>query len=150
MTLSYSELLLAFAVAALVVLVLFLVRKRWVLHPKGLQTVARKSDVAGEEENYTKYLVPLMLYEEKYPSFGKILTLVSAHFPLAQFLREEQFKSALTFLCDSAFQSFGGRRIVPAMAVMVRTLVEDPDVEYRCRAQLHGLIKEFLKEIERS
>lgn len=143
---SYSDLLLVFSVAALFILALFLLRKRWVLHPMGLQNLVGKSE-AAEEDDYAKYLVPLMLYEEKYPSFGRILSLVLARFPLARFLQEEEFKKALTFLCDATFHSFDGGRVAPSMATVVRSLVKDPDVEYHCRERLPGLVKEFLKEI---
>ena len=147
--LSYSYLVLAIAAASLFLLALFLLRRRWSLHPLGLQALAETRDVDLEErETYREYFIPLMLYEGKYPSFGRILSLVFGRFPLSRFLQEEQFESALTFLRDSAFESFDGRRVVTAMAVVVRSLSEDPDVEFQCRQHLSGLIAQFLQEIE--
>lgn len=147
--LPYSYLLLTIAVALLFLIAVFLLRRRWRLHPTGLQALARaRADDPTERETYREYLIPLMLYEEECPSFGRILSLVLGHFPLSRFLREEQFQSALTFLRDSAFQPFEGRRVAPSMAVVVRFLMEDPDVEYQCRKQLSGLLHQFLQEIE--
>ena len=147
--LPYSYLVLTVAAASLLLIALFLLRRRWRLHPTGLQALAgARDDDPRERETYREYLIPLMLYEEKYPSFGRILSLVLGHFPLSRFLREEQFRSALTLLKDSAFQPFEGRRIANDMAVVVRFLMEDPDVEYQCRKQFPLLVQQFLEEIE--
>ena len=149
MALPYSYLVLAIAATSLLLLALFLLRRRWSLHPLGLQILAETRNVDLEErEAYREYFIPLMLYEEKYPTFGRILSLVFGRFPLSRFLQEEQFKTALTFLRDSALEPFDGRRVVTAMAVVVRSLSEDPDVEFQCRQHLSGLIAQFLQEIE--
>lgn len=144
--LSYSELLLLFTAAAGCVLLFFLFRRYWLSHPAGLQAVINRSDTR-EADTYAEYIVPLLVYEERYPAFGGLLSLVLAHFPLSRFLQEEEFKSALTFLRNSVSQPADRNRIVMAMSVVVRALIQDPDVEYRCRRQLPRLVNQFLREI---
>lgn len=146
---TYSQMLLALGAAFLFVLGVFLLRSRWLSHAAGLQNLMDQGGIR-QNEIYQDYLIPLMLYEEKYPSFGKILSLVLSHFPLSRFLSREGFKSALSFLRDGAFQPADVNRTVVAMSVIVRCLLEDPDVEYRCRKPLPALVNEFLKEIETS
>lgn len=144
---SYSHMLLIFILAGLFVLVVFLLRRHWLSHPAGLQSLGRGRAVQ-DHELYSEYVVPLMVYEERYPSFGKIVSLVLGHFPLIRFLRQESFQSALVFLREAAFQPAGEKQTARCMSVVIQSFLEDPDVEYRCRRQLPALVREFLNEID--
>ncbi|MFQ5740505.1 MAG: hypothetical protein ACE5JX_15980 [Acidobacteriota bacterium] len=114
--------------------------------PTRLQLLLARDDLR-QKQLYIEHLVPLMVYEEVYPSFGEILALVLDRFTLTQLLEDESLRSALSFLRDSVCQSSNGGRIKSAMCQIVRGFVGDPDIEYVCRPQLSPLVDRFLDEI---
>ncbi|MDA2930762.1 hypothetical protein MYX84_12600 [Acidobacteria bacterium AH-259-O06] len=146
MSITYVHLLLAFTGALLFVLIQVLLRRPWQSKP-GLETLLDRHNPI-ERELYHEYLVPLLVYEEDYPSFGRILRLVLERFPLGRFLQEEAFEKALTDLRDAVFEPSNREDLVWAMCQIVHTFVRDPDVEYRCRPRLQVLVDQFLKEVE--
>ena len=143
---SYVQVLLVFAVALVLVLVqILLKRNRW-NHGTELQRLLANGNT-GNDELYNDYLVPLLLYEEDYPSFVDVIGLVLHRFPLEHFLKEQEFARALTCLKDSVFQPSSRQTKVSAMCAVVHGLVSDPDVEYLCRDRMHVLVEQFLDEI---
>ena len=148
MSISYLYLLLAFTSALSFVLIQFLLRKPWQPQCSGLQSLIRR-DSPLENDLYHKYLVPLLVYEEEYPSFGNILGIVFQKFTLEQFLPKKGFQEALTYLRDSVFKRSNQPEPVQAMCLIVHTLIRDPDVEYACRPHLKSQVDRFLKEMER-
>lgn len=143
---SYVQLLLAFAAALVLVLVQILSKRNRRNQGTELQKLLANGKTE-EGELYSDYLVPLLLYEEDYPSFANVIGLVLHRFPLERFLREQEFATALTYLKDSVFQPSNRRRKVSAMCSVVNSLVSDPDVEYSCRDRIHALVDRFLEEI---
>lgn len=148
MSISYLYLLLAFTCALSFVLIQILLRKPWQPQRSGLQSLIRR-DSPLENDLYHKYLIPLLVYEEEYPSFGNILGIVFQKFPLDQFLSEKGFQEALTYLRDSVFKKSTQPDQVEAMCLIVHTLIRDPDVEYACRPHLKSQVDRFLKEMDR-
>ena len=148
MSISYVYLLLAFTGALLFVLIQVLLRKPWQIQCSGLQSLIRQ-DSSLENDLYHKYLVPLLVYEEECPSFGNILGMVFQKFTLEQFLPEEGFQEALTYLRDSVFKRSNQPDQVQAMCLIVHTLIRDPEVEYAFRPHLESQVDQFLKEMNR-
>ncbi|MBI4444529.1 MAG: hypothetical protein HY645_01365 [Acidobacteria bacterium] len=144
---SYSELLLILAAAVSLLMIAFVLRRHWLSHPLGLQKIINQKDQQGNE-HYSEYLLPLLVYEERFPSFGKVISLVLEHFPMRRFMGKEEFRSAMVYLRDAAFQSVDPTRVAVSMAVIIRTMLQDPEVEYRCRKQLPNLVNQFLEEID--
>ncbi len=141
---SYSTLLLIFTAALLLLTLMLVIRRRQRTEPTILQKMLAKPEVT---EDQLKYLVPLLVYEESYPRFCEIVSLVLQHFPLERFLRGKEFRSALAFLEESAFAESSHQSVTTAMSVLVSSFLSDPDVEYRCRSQLRPLVDLFLEEI---
>lgn len=148
MSISYLYLLLAFTCALSFVLIQILLRKPWQPQCSGLQSLIRRNSPL-ENDLYHKYLVPLLVYEEKYPSFGNILGIVFQKFPLNRFLPEKGFQEAMTYLRNSVFKRSNQPDQVQAMCLIIHTLIRDPDVEYACRPHLRSQVNRFLKEMER-
>ena len=145
--LSYSSLLLVIAAAASVLVILYLMRNRWRSQPDGLQALLEEGTEAGGDLRY-QLVIPLLVYEERYPAFGKILKLVFARFPLQDFLHEEGFREAMQFLSESVSKPVGEDKVAASMCLIVRTFLSNPNVEYRCRPHLQELLDQFLEEIE--
>ncbi len=146
---SYSQLLLVVSATVVLVAILISLRRRWFPNPSCLQRLLNRKD-CGNQEEYHEYIVPLLMYEETYPAFGNILALVLARFPLTYFLRQEDIRSALTFLGAAVFQKAARQDVILAMSVIVKCLATDPDVEYQCRPNLSSLVNQFLKQIKAS
>lgn len=147
LSLSYS---LAFAVVMgclLAGLVVFLLRRRWFSRRGELQDFLQKNALK-QPEFYSELLVPLLVYEEKYPSFGSILALVLEHFHPAYFMHQPKFREAIYALRDSVFLECDATQIISQMSRVVQIFLEDPEVEYRCRPRLSELVDQFLGEIE--
>ena len=144
---SYSTLLLIFTAALLLFALILLVRRRNRTPPSQFQEILAKPRIP---EDQLKYLVPLLVYEESYPRFCEIVSLVLEHFPLERFLRGKEFRTALVFLQNSAFSESSRQSVTTAMSALVSSFLSDPDVEYRCRSQLQRLVDLFLQEIESS
>ncbi|HSR69971.1 MAG TPA: hypothetical protein VLU25_18735 [Acidobacteriota bacterium] len=138
---SYSTALLLVAGAMLVLAGLYLSRRLWQVEGGGLQSLP------GNDPDYGEQIMPLMIYEERYPAFGRIAALVFGRFPLSRFLPDEDFRRALDYLSRQAFQEASSRSAEAAMCVIVKTFVSDPEVQYRCRP-LDELVDQFLAEIE--
>ena len=144
---SYSTLLLIFLAALLLLALMLVVRRRNRTEPSKLQEMLAKPRIP---EDQLKYLVPLLVYEESYPRFCEIVSLVLEHFPLERFLEGQEFRTALVFLQNSVFSESSRQSVTTAMSVLVSSFLSDPDVEYRCRSQLGPLVDLFLQEIESS
>ena len=144
---TYVHLLLAFAAAVAFVLVQLLLQKRRQTRPSRLYSLVNQSSSA-DGPLYHDYLVPLLVYEEDYPSFMNILGTVLTRFPLERFLQEETFKNALADLRNGVFRSSNEQTIIQTMSLIVNVFLSDPDVEYRCRRRLKPLVHQFLKEID--
>ncbi len=145
--LSYSSLLLVIAAAASLLTLLYLMRSRWRSQPEGLQSLL-ENDPQARSDLYHHLVVPLMVYEERIPSFGRILKLVLSHFRLEDFVQEKGFREAMQFLAESISQSSETDKAAAAMCTIVRTFLSNPNVEYRCRPHLQQLLDQFLEEIE--
>ncbi len=151
MSITYLHLLLAFTGALLFILAQFLLRRPWQLKPTGIQSLLDQECLAEQElelELDQEYLVPLVIYEDDYPTFGNIIRLVLESFSLGHFLQDSDFQEALISLRNSVFQSINPQDLVSPMCVIVNTFVRDPDVEYRCRPHLKVLVDQFLLEVE--
>ena len=144
---SYSTLLLVFTATLLLLGLIIAIRRGTPRNPTKLEKLLARP---GLPENQVRYLVPLLVYEEPYPRFCEIVSLVMENFPLERFLAEEEFRTALDALTDSMFSKSGTQGTRTAMSVVVSSFLSDPDVEYRCRTQLRPLVELFLKEIEDS
>ncbi len=144
---SYSTLLLIFITALLLLALILVIRRRNPAEPSQFQEMLAEPRIP---EDQLKYLVPLLVYEESYPRFCEIVSLVLEHFPLERFLEGKEFRTALVFLENSAFSESSRQSVTSAMSVLVSSFLSDPDVEYRCRSQLRPLVELFLQEIESS
>lgn len=145
---SYAELLLLQAAAAVVLLGVFLIIKRWAPPPGELQSLLRGAPPELPSST-VDHLVPLLVFEDRYPGFSNIVGVVLRQFPLAQFLEDETFKSNFTYLSQAGSEVLDPQRIRLAMCHVVYHLLRDPDVEYHCRPQLAGFVEDFLAEIEK-
>lgn len=148
MSITYVHILLAFTGALLFILAQVLIRKPWKTKPSGIQNFLHQENPVKSKVDH-EHLVPLMVYEEDYPTFGNIVKLVLENFPLKRFLQEKDFEKALTYLNGSVFKSADPRDLAWAMCQIVNTFISDPDVEYRCRPHLKALVNQFLDEVER-
>ena len=92
MSITYVHILLAFTVAALFIVFQALIRI-WRSNSSGIQDFLHARKNTGETDH--EYLVPLMVYEEEYPTFGRILELVLKSFPLQRFRQDGDFEQAL-------------------------------------------------------
>lgn len=144
MSVTYLNILLVFTVAVLFIVFQVLIRV-WRSNPSGIQDFLRGRKDNREPDH--EYLVPLMVYEEGYPAFGRILELVLKSFPLKRFLHEKDFEKALNYLHDSVFKTSTSEDLVWAMSHIVNTFVSDPDVAFKCRPHLENLLNQFLEEI---
>ncbi len=145
---SYYLLVLVFAVVTGGLLTVVLLRRHWVSPPTELQVaLAGMSHASSEEQLYQNYLLPLLVYEEEYPSFSKILGAVFSSFPLRRFMKKEEFSAALESVRGSVFQRAQPARVETAMATIVNCFLRDPDVEYECRQELSVLVPGFLGEL---
>lgn len=142
-SLSYFHLLLITLAAAAALLAIFLARRRWNSRPTRLRLL-----LEGEGTEYSQRLVSLLVFEEEFPNFCEILGLVLERFPLSRFESEPEFQAALEFLDHAACQPAAGERRKAAMCHIVRSFLDDPDVEYRCRPRLSPLVDQFLVEID--
>ena len=147
LTFSYVELLVLQAVAGLILLGVYLIRKRWTPPPTRLQSLLGGAHPRLPPE-VVDYLVPLLVFENRYPGFSNILGVVLQRLPLSRFLRDETCKSNLTYLSQASSNVSDPQRIQLAMCQLVLYLLRDPDVEYYCRPQLAGFVDDFLAEIE--
>lgn len=147
--LSYPVLLLIFALALIALgSFLFIGRRRSDASRGELQRLL-DSVPAGEPLEDGHHLVPLLLYEKRFPAFCKILVLVLKQFPLQRFLQRSDFRQALDFLAANPFSDTNSEDPIPAMIVVVEVFLSDPDVEYRCRPRLRTLVNQFIREAER-
>ena len=146
MSITYLQILLAFTVAVLFIIFQVLIRT-WRSNPSAIQNFLHGRNDNREPDH--EYLVPLMVYEEEYPTFGKILELVLKSFPLKRFRQERDFERALNYLHDSVFKTSSSEDLVWAMSHIVNTFVSDPDVAFKCRPHLENLLDQFLEEVSR-
>jgi len=147
MSINYLHILLAFTVALLFVAFHVLMRV-WRSDTSGIQDFLGERNNDESEPDH-EYLVPLMVYEEKYPAFGQILELVLKSFPLKRFRQEKTFEQALKYLHDSVFTASTSEDMVWAMSHIVNTFVSDQDVAYEYRPNLETLVSQFLEEVSR-
>lgn len=143
---TFLEFLLISVAAALFLIGAFLLRRRWTARPTRLRLLLEGESrrIAGVEE----ILLPLLVYEDDFPSFTEIMGLVLETFPLSRFLGNAQFREALTFLDKAVYDNGGAIHLRAAMCQVVRVFLEDPDVEYHCRPHLSRLVDSFLEELE--
>ena len=147
--LSYPVLLLIFALALIALgIFLFIGRRRSAASAGELQRLV-DSARAGDLLEDSHHLVPLLLYEKRFPAFCKILALVLKQFPLQRFLQRSDFRQALDFLVANPFSETDSEDPIPAMVVIVEVFLSDPDVEYRCRPRLRTLVNRFIREAGR-
>ncbi len=147
--LSYSSLVVLILLALTFIVVVYMRRGRWRAVPGGLQSLQR-SNQRTQREIYHDVVVPLMLYEEKYPAFGEILVLVLDRFPLEEFLKDDEFETAIQFLAAGVYGQPAESELESKMCAVVRAFVSDPDVEYQCREALHPLVDRFLAELRKN
>ena len=147
MSITYLHILLAFTVAVLFIVLQVLIRVRRA-NPSGIQDFLRKRNKEQDEPDH-EYLVPLLVYEEEYPTFGRILELVLKSFPLKRFRQERDFDRALDYLHASVFKASDSQDLIWAMSHIVNTFISDPDVAFECRPDLETLVAQFLEEISR-
>ena len=146
---GYPALLLIFALSLIVLgIVLFIGRRRSAASSGELQRLL-DSARTGEPLENSHHLVPLLLYEKRFPAFCKIVALVLKQFPLQRFLQRTDFSQALDFLTARPFSETESEDPIPAMVVIVEVFLSDPDVEYRCRTRLRTLVNQFIREVER-
>ena len=147
--LSYPVLLLIFALTLIALgIFLFIGRRRSAASSGKLQRLL-DSTRAGEPLEDSHHLVPLLLYEKRFPAFCRILALVLKQFPLQRFLQRSDFCQALDILTSKPFSDAESEDPIPAMVVIVEVFLSDPDVEYRCRPRLRTLVNQFIREAER-
>lgn len=147
--LSYPVLLLIFTLALIALgIFVFIGRRRSAASPGDLQQLL-DSARAGETLEDSRLLVPLLLYEKRFPAFCGILTLVLEQFPLQRFLQRSDFRQALDYLAANPFSETDSEDPIPAMTVIIEAFLSDPDVEYRCRPRLRRLVNQFIREADR-
>jgi len=147
--LSYPVLLLIFGLALVALgILLFIGRRRSAASSGELQRLL-DSARTGDPLEDSHHLVPLLLYEKRFPAFCRILVLVLKQFPLQRFLQQSEFSQALDFLMTKPFSEGEPEDPVPAMVIIVEAFLSDPDVEYRCRPRLRRLVNQFIREVER-
>ena len=147
--LSYPVLLLIFALTLITLgIFLFIGRRRSAASSGELQRLL-DSARTGDPLEDSRRLVPLLLYEKRFPTFCRILALVLKQFPLQRFLQRSDFSQALDFLTSKPFSDAESEDPIPAMVLIVEVFLSDPDVEYRCRPRLKRLVNQFIREAER-
>ncbi|HSR51163.1 MAG TPA: hypothetical protein VLV83_10075 [Acidobacteriota bacterium] len=134
--------LLLVASAGLALTAIYLLRRRWRSSQEGLQQVD-----AQRHGDYEDRVLPLMVYEDRYPAFGRIAGTVFENFAVGRFLESEDFRRAQEYLTRGAFQPADRHSLEAAMCVIVKTFVSDPEVQYRC-PPIDQWVDEFLDEIE--
>lgn len=147
--LSYPVLLLIFVLTLIALgIFLFIGRRRSAASSGELQQLldSARTDEPLEDSHH---LVPLLLYEKRYPAFCRIMALVLEQFPLNRFLQRNDFSRALEFLTAKPFSEREAEDPVPAMVTIIEVFLSDLDVEYRCRHQLRLLVSQFIRETER-
>lgn len=142
---SYSLVLLIFTAVALLLVALFLLRRRWLSRSPLQRYLEREGEKIPPQ--HSEFFASILVLEQHYPSFVAILLRILERFPLGRFLNKQEFRDALTYLRDSVFEPPAPSRLIPAMCQIVRTFLEDADVEEQCGVQISGLVDEFLKEI---
>ncbi len=142
--LSYFDLLLISLVAAAALLGIFLARRRWNTRPTRLRLLLATENPPHAS---SQRLVSLLVFEEDFPSFCEILGLVLEKFPLERFEVNPEFRAALEFMDRAAYRTTDPLPRKSAMCVIVRSFLDDPDVEYHCRPLLSTLVDQFLVEI---
>jgi len=147
LSVGYVPWILAVTVSLALLLIKILAKINERAHHSNLEILLATGG-ATKDELCHEYLAPLLLYEEEYPSFTNILSMVLSKFPLERFTGEDDFQEALVYLRDSVFKSPNREQIVSAMCQVVSGLVRDPDVEYTYRERIHTLVENFLEEIK--
>ena len=147
--LSYPVLLLIFALALIALGIFVFIGRRRSAAATGEFQQLLDSARAGETLEDSHRLVPLLLYEKRFPAFCGILAIVLNQFPLRKFLQRSDFRQALDFLAADPFSEADSEDPIPAMVVVVEVFLSDPDVEYRCRPRLRTLVNQFIRESER-
>ena len=146
--LSYPVLLLIFALALIALGIFVVIGRRRSAASRGELQQLLDSARAGEPLEDSHHLVPLLLYEKRFPAFCNILVLVLKQFPLQRFLQRSDFGQALDFLAANPFSDTDSEDPIPAMVVVIEVFLSDPDVEYRCRPRLRTLLNQFIREAE--
>ncbi len=142
---SYWHLLIVGSAALAFFLALFLLRRRWNTRATRLRLLLSQP---SEDLESIQRLVPVLIFEDQFPSFCEILGLVFERFPIQRFDKSPDFHRALHYVTESAFQQVDSRHLKAAMCEVVRLFLDDPDVEYNCRPLLSVLVDQFLREIE--
>ncbi len=143
---DYVDLLLIAGAALSILLILFHLRRKEISRVSPLEAVLANSQGVMRREQLD-LLLPLLVLEERFPAFGRILALVIERRGIEQvaenpaFLEPARYLARATF-SESAQQSLGG-----ALCTIVRGFLDDPDVEYICRPELPHLIDQFIDEI---
>jgi hypothetical protein len=139
MFISYSHLVLVFLSAVVALLtILLLCRRR-------SSATTLIFDRPGFEDDY---FLPVLVHEIRYPSFGKILSLVFNQFGAERYLSDPEFRDAFEALRASAFEKRHPRKVISDMSLIVRAFLRDPDVECQFREELPPLVDLFLAEIQ--
>ncbi len=145
---GYMHVLIVIAVALLGLVGIYWHRDRWNTPPTRLRAVlSREEAELGSED--TDSLAPLLLYEERYPAFADIIGLVLSRFSLDRLLRGKRFRDNLAFLSHATCREERPEHVQAAMCQIIHALLEDPDIEYRCRPELQELIDRFLTQLEK-
>lgn len=143
--LDYVDLLLIAAAALLFLLLLFLVRQKQIGRRSPLERALSNSK--GAAKTHQDLLMSLLVLEEQYPIFGRIAALVIERCGIRRLIRHPDFIEPARYLAQAAF-SEQQSSVRGALCHMVRGFLEDPDIEYKCRPELAGLIDQFIEEID--
>jgi len=144
---SFPQLLLiaSLALAFLVIAVVWL-KKRSRGDSTLLRTTLAEPDL--DFEPFSEELASLLVFEGEYPAFLDILGLVFRKFSVARFSSNPEFRSGMEFLGRAPFQETNPQAVQSAICALVYALLEDPDVEYGCRPELHELVDDLLQQID--
>jgi len=145
--LDYVDLLLIAGAALSVLFVLFHLRRKDIARVSPLEAALAKSRGVMQQEQLD-LLLPLLVLEERFPAFGRILALVIERRGIEKVAGNPAFLEPARYLAEAAFSNIEQRSIGGALCHIVRGFLDDPDIEYCCRPELPHLIDQFIDEID--
>ena len=145
---NYLDLLLLAGSSLLVLFFLVFLRRREISHASPLEQAI--STTRGEiPQEILDQLLPLLVLEERFPAFGKIVALVLSRRGIEEITQRESFIEPASYLAQATFSEKIKTPLRGALCHMVRGFLDDPDVEYSCRPELADLVDEFIDEVHR-
>lgn len=129
-------------------------RRKHFLQRDGLSEVFRRHPLeeSAFRDGRRDLLLMLLCYEDRYPSFAKILEKIAPHFPLTHLVPQPQFRRAINELRE--ISQHGSHTVAArtnehaALATIVRLVIDDPAIGRIYGRDLEPLVDEFLQQLQ--